>query len=375
MVGSYVVSEAFVLYDKKIYASDMCKNGLFVYEQSGTCSQFAGLFPGEECDSFRIHSNAHLIGDRIWFVPDRGKHIHIVNPENNKIDSVIRIVKDEMVRTEYSYYINNKIVLFQNNNILRVFSVADGGFTDIEIPFMSEKAHLRRDISVEGNDIYFINNLDKVVFKLNTEENRIESTKVEGIQNIANGFGTIEKIGDIIWLSTQNGIIKYNTVSKETSLLNQFPDDFDMRIINKDGLFQEIAGFLDVNNIGEQPFSASIIWNNSLILFPGRVNMCIQINLDNEELKEFQLPEELEDEEGLRQTGRITHNHFLIRKENGIYYVTSTRSRRIYVFDNGGNYYYNIIPFNEPEWIFKVGKGVAMEDESTLEDYIKYLLR
>lgn len=372
---NFITSEAFLFYNNKIYASDMNKNGLFVYDQIENQGIFGGLFPNENSDSIRIHSNAHLIDNKIWFIPDCGKYIHIVNPDNNEIESIIGISKDDSVRTEYSYFINNKIVLFQNNNKIRIYSIVDKDFTSVEIPFMSEKAILRRDISVEGDDVYFVNNLDKVVYKLNTEDNRIEATKIDCNKDVEKGFGTIVKTGDYYWLSTQNGIVKYNSITKEYSFFDQFPDGYSMRIINNKGTFQEIQGFADVNKNGEQPFSASIKWNNNIIFFPSRVNTCIQINPENDELKAFQLPDEQEDGISLKQRERITHNHYLIRNENGTNYVTSTKTRRIYVFDNDENYHYHLVPFNEVEWTFEAGKGVSLEGESGMSDFINYLLR
>ena len=375
MNNNYVASEGFLFYNQRIYASDMCRNGLFVYDYSENKGQFAGLFPDEECDSFRMHSNAHFIEDKIWFIPDRGKHIHIVNPDSNLIDSDIKMIRDENVRTEYSFYINRKIVLFQNNNIIRSFSTTDYDSVDIEIPVMSAQAHLRRDISVEGKNLFFVNNIDQVVYKFDTQENKIEIIKIEGIDNIPNGFGTILKKGDVIWLSTQRGIIKYNLITKESKLFDCFPDNYGMRIINSEGSFQIINGFVDVNNNGEQPFFASIIWNNRIILFAGRVNTCIQIDLESEKLEEFRLADEIEDEDSLKQRGRVTHNHYILRSENGVNYITSTKTRRIYVFDDSGSYHYHCIPYNEPEWTFEAGKGIAMEFESGLSDFLEYISR
>ncbi len=332
----YIWTEAMVEYNNYIYASAMNKNGIYEYYKTTGNTKCVGYFSDADVYEWRLHSTAVEFNGLIYFLPDRSNKIHIFDPQTKVIESII-ISDNPKVRHINGFIKNNKIFCIQTvpDKCIKVYSLEDKKMTILNLPDNVFVGRIRRDFAINGDYIYLVSSGTKTIVVLNTIDNTIRLLDVEGFDEIPGGFGTIEKSGNIFYLSTKVGIIKWNFSTKNGHMFDTYPNDFGI-IKENDNKYIEIKPPLEELDIYEQPFYSSYETNDNIIFFPQRANMCLRINKISNKIEEFIIEGEKETYETFTAVGRITKCHYVGSREDEKICIHSLCTRKTYELDKNG---------------------------------------
>ena len=370
-----IPTEAFAICDNRVYASAMNKNGLYCMEWASGEAHCIALFPDETPYMVRLHCAAALTEDKVVFFPDQARHIHIYEIAKNRFQTVPIHVEKE-ARFVYGFVYGTKMFCVQSRpyNAIRIFTENGQELNTIRLPKSGEYAVLQRDMVIEDDTAYLINKGDKQIVKVNLDAETVEILTVDGFETIKGGFGTICKTGDTFYLSSQGGIIEWDNRSRCGHLYDVFPEGFGTTYINREGTAVYAVGFVDRTLTLEQPFSASIILQKRMFLFPFQVNMCIVFDLETKMMMPYEEIEECEDEASLKRKGRVTTNRFLYSRAGKIAFF-STLSNRIYYFSKSAalrSVQLHGLPL-ERELLTQ--DGIIYEDEYSLNDFLAFVIK
>lgn len=87
-VSGQISCHHFVAVDGFAYFSNRSYNGLFQVELKTGKAMFLGAFEHERLDEFNIHWELLLRGNKIYFFPRRGRHVHIYSLEKRTITAI-----------------------------------------------------------------------------------------------------------------------------------------------------------------------------------------------------------------------------------------------------------------------------------------------
>lgn len=341
-----VVAEAYAQAGDWIWLSDMRKNILYLYDIRNKRCRIKTFFPKEDKYLWRQHCAALTIGNKIYFVPFRGKHMHVLDITNEILDSVD--IGDIGI-TKNAFIYKNKICVMQYepNNMLILYDVQSGNIEKLAFP-NSNSNGLCRDYAVYDKFVYFVDRFYKGFYRADIENGHIDYIEIKGASA---AVGTVCCLGNALFFSTPNEIIRVNIETNESQIYADFPEGFGTIYRNLEGKVVRAEGFR-TDTANEQPFSGSSAFRNKIIFWANRANTNIEFDLKTELLVINKLIKEEEQEETLLKEERVTHMHFLNKYVGQDCYVMSTMTDLIYKLSNDGEKIDSI-------YQFKVGKTEA----------------
>lgn len=316
----------------KIWISSMAFNALYCHDINKNKTHFVAKFPMEEAGEWKLHGDAVKCGDEIYFLPDRSSYIHVFNIVSGKLESYDMHVKGR-VSCSKAVCVDRKIYFASVVQGLSIFSI------DIETKCIEQTSigngttEISKDIISTDNNVYIASKNKSVLIEFSIKSKRFREYEIsEG----SNGFGTLSFDGSFFWLSDTEKILKVNLQKKEVCIYKDFPKGYGMTLKNGDELIY-INGFTNMYNELEKPFYNSAIIGNKLLLLPCRINMIIEVNLEDGKMKQLRLKGERENRESLFTGYRLTHCHYLGGKQGCEIVFTSSKTKRTYVIDSKEN--------------------------------------
>lgn len=311
----------------KIWISNLQYNGLYYYDISSGKTEFVLPFPKERHDTWRLHGKIVMQNQELYFLPDRSRHIHVFNKQENSL-----IAYDLGIQGRNGC---KNAICYKD----KIYFVSEGsGLTLCSIDIITKKIEKKKiDIEYKGvicrdmvlveDKIYIaLNGLDIIVM-YSIEKDFFVNYKVDGD---GHGFGTICFDGTYFWLSNTSGIIRWDRKIENTMTIKAFPKGFGMTII-ENGQFMNVEGFTDSFLKLEKPFEFSVFCGDYILFFPYRTNMIVKLNLKKGNLEEFYIEGEQENQESLLRKDRITLSHYLGGSQKDYLVFISIKSKAIYI--------------------------------------------
>lgn len=365
-------TEAFVFCDDKIYASSMRRNGLYVYDIVTGHSECLGLFKESDPYEWRLHRTAVAMMDDVYFLPDRAKGIHRLNLKTKHVDFLPLDVEEDarfsngiiIDKTVYCIQIAPKleIITYDLNNLRQ---------DRIVIPDIPIDSRFINDYHHENGFIYLADKSHGFMFVIDCDKKLAKCEKIIENSKPGDGFGTVCKVKDDFVFSMQKGILVWNINTGKTRLITEYPQGYGMKYRDKDNRLVEINGFRDINGTNEQPFTYSFLKNGAVVLLANRTNMCLSLDLTTDRLNAIKLRDEEETLESLTNAERITHEHFICNLSDEGFHFFSTKSGKIYSFNNSENYSWISINDSEIQWNQARNETLIFENEYYgLEEYV-----
>ena len=368
-------TEAFVFCNGKIYASSMRKNGLYVYDIATSHSNCIGIFEGSDLYEWRLHRTAVVLNEHILFLPDRSNGIHRFNLKSNQMD-YFPLELDKNSRFSNGIVYGNTVYCVQVEPKLEILTYELDRLRQDKIPLpkLPDNTCFANDYHFEDGILYLADKSNGIIVIIDCNKREAISKIVVDNFKLKAGFGTICKVKDDFIFSTQSDILIWNSISKETRYISDYPEGYGMKYRDNDYNVIEIDGFKDVNGKNEQPFSYSFYRNGSIVFLACRTNMCLSLNLSNDRVKVLDLPEEEETVESLTDIERTTHVHYICNPSCEGYPFYSTNTRKIYTLNNSNGCYGIRINDSDLQWNLARNGTLFWEDKYYgIEEYAREL--
>ena len=330
------------------YASDSEKNGLFkVNMETGEC-RYIKSFPNERILFAGLHGFAEWVGEKIFFIPQAGRHISVVHSDTLEIDT---IEIPQIIRKDISYYSPKfKFTrLIQYNGFLWLIPATYPGILKINPNTYETKIidnwlptdgyFFRRAVCLKANMLYVASGNNNNVLLLDLDS---EKGEIKRIGELNNGMMDMCEFGeDFVMAPRKNGaVVRWNPMTNEIHEYNKYPEEFES---------------------GNIVFIYSYQYDNQIILVPDHANTGIRLS----------------------ENGLWTEKELIWKRvqENSVSIIAESESRiycreygggatkRCYFVDKSTNVLtaYQLFICNPEERLKGIAESVARSDEIVIE--------
>ena len=335
-----------------------------------------GLFKEEGCYEWRLHSAASRYGNDIYFFPDRAKGIYKVNIYTYEKEYIPLEIKDD-ARFANGFLLDEYAYCIQVRPKSRIISVNLNTYKqkEIDVSGLPDQSYLQRDYCISNNKIFLTDRTEPILITIDCEKQEGKAEQVISKDKMSTGFGTVCKMDDEFYFSSQKGIIIWNSQTKRNRWIKEFPREFGMIYRDANGDVKHVLGTGNLENLNEQPFSSSFHKDGKVYFLPGRTNMSIILDADSGLIVGCGMEDETESADTLIQDSRITHDHYRTSLNEGKYYFFSTCTNRIYSEDSFLEGRWIMMGENDPAWLYASGQALIAESkQSKLDDFLEYLV-
>lgn len=368
-------TEAFVKADNRIFASCMIKNGLYVYDMYSHKTRLLGLFEEYERYEWRLHCAAGRYKNDVYFFPDRSKGIYKLNICSCDKDYIPLEIEDN-ARFTNGFIVGGNAYCIQVRPVTRIISVDLNTYkqSEINISGLPDDAYLQRDYYIENRTIYLTDRKEGFLVSIDCDRSEGKAEQVIPKNKISAGFGTVCKLGSEFFFSAPNGVVVWNSQTKETRWITDFPESFGMIYRDANGDVKHVLGTGHLIDLNEQPFSSSFYKDGRVYFLPRRTNSSLALDVHTKKLTCCFMNGETESMDTLLSYDRLTQEHFLASQNEGKYYFFSSCSNRIYSEDSFLEGKWIVLEGNEPGWAYSSGQDLIVESyQSTLSDLLECL--
>lgn len=339
---NYIMSNAACKVGDWIYVSSMFSNAMYKYNTLNGVTEFIGYFPDEEKNVWRMHGKAQLVGNKIYFLPDRSSYVHIFDFQENNVYSV-DLQEEDRCTIENSLLVDNHIYFLIRNSMpkIGVLNTINNVVEKIMLPVEALELKYASDFILVNYVIYFVSKTRNVIMEFDIKTRKFQLNNV--IFSEKKGFGTIAYGRGVFYVSAENSILIWDRKNKAKQIL-KLPHEFGIKI-KKDDRVLQLKGFEDVFNNYQKPFTFSVACNDKILIFPMLANMIIEIDLNDNSLLQYRIIDEQENEETLLEYERITHCHYIFHEQEDTVLLSSTMTKTMYEINSKD---YNIVSRYNP---------------------------
>lgn len=327
-------TEAFAKDGNNLWYSSMLYNKLYCLDLKTGENRFVEMFPKNRCDHIRLHCRAIKHNNKIYFIPDSGGWIHILNLDDKSIEAIEikHIIGKKRIFDAVEY--EDNIYLFANWNGLQIyyFDTNNKICEQIKYTGLDFKGSIMKYPVKNDSKIYIASCGKPQVLIFDCEKKRLAGLEIE---ECSGGIGTIVYDGESFWSCTKTGFINWNIQGDVIHRVNGFPSDFKTWNIDKDGKVSLVNGYTDKGRQREYPFWFSSILNGKVYFFSRMTNMNVILTTQTGEIKENTIYDEEENEESLLKK-RATCNHYFGEKIGDSIYISSSRTGKLYIISSQG---------------------------------------
>lgn len=367
----WIIGGAICIDKDKVWISVMEFNALYCYDLKTRLSNYIGAFPGEKNSVWKMHGSSLLVENKIFFLPDRSRFIHIVDTETGNIQK-LEVHSKERFSCNHAWFYKGVLYFISEDSGLELYSFhIKTNFIEKHLIQEENNDSICIDHVVIGEKIYFAcMNRDSVICYDFVNYQMVEYN----IKADESGFGTISYDGTNFYLTGKKHIVQWNPEKLKINLYQTYPKGLGM-VLWLNGQIVRIEGFTDQYLKNEKPFSFSLIIDEKLWLFPFRTNMVLSFDIKTGKILSYSLQEEEEDEISLGLKNRLAFCHYLKNSNQEPLIFSSTRSKSFYIIEKGNKgiqFTKHQFWADEPENLSKYIYGIDIEGfGENVEDFIE----